>query len=574
MPVHPPLRKFCLFAPRRRACLLAGWVVFACLGSWRAARAQAPPVVWARVGTGPELNFAQRVAADAAGDVYVAGEFLGAVTLDGVTLTSRGYVDVYLAKYDAAGRLLWLRQAGGAGLDQVWGLAVDAAGNACITGKFALGPSSSNSGPREMLLGAFRLASDSDEVFLAKYDPAGQVLWARQTRRVPGPWPTGGGVGYDSYGSDLALDPAGNVYLTGGLDAPSAFDQVQVGTGGQFLAKYDARGIIQWARTGLGYNGGIQQKVAVDAAGRVYLAGFYAAPLTLAGTTMTPLPTETGAYLAQFNDRGAVQWVHPFAGNYLGCAGLAVDPAGAVLVTNTFRGTVTDDGQPFASLGGTDVLTLKYDPQGRLLWGRQLGGRKDDWPVQSVVDGAGNVYVDVILRGLRTPTTPSGTDDLFNYLVSYAPNGNVRWDRSFPGPYATTLATGQVDEVWVAGSFHFPTQFDNVFLTPGSPSADNSFVARLGAARRPPEAVPFPDAPASMPNVITPNGDGRNDCWVVPGLPAGTRLQVFSRWGRPVFATEDYRQDWSAPGLAGGLYYYYLQSPDRPALRGWLEVIR
>ena len=57
-----------------------------------------PPVVWARVGTGPELNFAQRVTADAAGDVYVAGEFLGAVTWDGVTLTSRGYVDVYLAK--------------------------------------------------------------------------------------------------------------------------------------------------------------------------------------------------------------------------------------------------------------------------------------------------------------------------------------------------------------------------------------------------------------------------------------------------------------------------------------------
>jgi len=78
-----------------------------------------------------------------------------------------------------------------------------------------------------------------------------------------------------------------------------------------------------------------------------------------------------------------------------------------------------------------------------------------------------------------------------------------------------------------------------------------------------------------VPNVITPNGDSRNDFFKprLGGCPP--RLQVFSRWGRLVFEDPAYRGTWGAAGLAGGLYYYLLTfGDDTPAVKGWVEVVR
>jgi gliding motility-associated-like protein len=88
---------------------------------------------------------------------------------------------------------------------------------------------------------------------------------------------------------------------------------------------------------------------------------------------------------------------------------------------------------------------------------------------------------------------------------------------------------------------------------------------------------PHPTAGSRIPNVFTPNGDGLNDRWVVPGLPVGTRLQVYNRWGRLVYQTEAYANDWQAAGLPAGLFYYVLEQAQlcpRPRVTGWVEVIR
>ena len=90
-------------------------------------------------------------------------------------------------------------------------------------------------------------------------------------------------------------------------------------------------------------------------------------------------------------------------------------------------------------------------------------------------------------------------------------------------------------------------------------------------------AVSLPATSARFANVITPNGDGRNDHWVVPGLPAGARLRVFSRWGQPVYESSHYRNDWAAEGLPAGPYYFLLEHAQlcpRPQVKGWIEVLR
>ena len=76
-----------------------------------------------------------------------------------------------------------------------------------------------------------------------------------------------------------------------------------------------------------------------------------------------------------------------------------------------------------------------------------------------------------------------------------------------------------------------------------------------------------------IPNVITPNGDGRNDCFVVQGLTHGPwALALYNRWGHEVYTTAAYEHDWGAEASAGVYYYLLWQGSTR--YKGTLEVFR
>ena len=76
-----------------------------------------------------------------------------------------------------------------------------------------------------------------------------------------------------------------------------------------------------------------------------------------------------------------------------------------------------------------------------------------------------------------------------------------------------------------------------------------------------------------LPNVLTPNGDGLNEHLVLPTAVAGPwALEVYSRWGRSVYRSADYHNEWGAEA-AEGLYYYLLRSPTA-VHKGWVEVVR
>lgn len=79
----------------------------------------------------------------------------------------------------------------------------------------------------------------------------------------------------------------------------------------------------------------------------------------------------------------------------------------------------------------------------------------------------------------------------------------------------------------------------------------------------------------ALANIITPNGDGRNDVFSLPASYGTPELRIFNRWGRLVYQTAAYTNDWSAPGLPPDLYYYHLRRPDcNLLLKGWVEVVR
>ncbi|OUJ69785.1 hypothetical protein BXP70_26095 [Hymenobacter crusticola] len=80
--------------------------------------------------------------------------------------------------------------------------------------------------------------------------------------------------------------------------------------------------------------------------------------------------------------------------------------------------------------------------------------------------------------------------------------------------------------------------------------------------------------PRPLPNIITPNGDRLNDTFVQQLSCQPPKLQVFSRWGKLVYETAAYQNDWDGAGLPSGIYYYYLRAPQGDSLKGWLQVLR
>lgn len=73
-----------------------------------------------------------------------------------------------------------------------------------------------------------------------------------------------------------------------------------------------------------------------------------------------------------------------------------------------------------------------------------------------------------------------------------------------------------------------------------------------------------------LSNVITPNGDGKNDFFIVP--VSQSSLEVYNRWGKMVYKSVDYKNDWGK-GIANGTYYYVVDTPNGNHCKGWLEVL-
>ncbi len=83
----------------------------------------------------------------------------------------------------------------------------------------------------------------------------------------------------------------------------------------------------------------------------------------------------------------------------------------------------------------------------------------------------------------------------------------------------------------------------------------------------PDDTTPTPTPEPVVPNVLTPNGDGINDFWVIENLPPGTAVAIYNRWGQQVYFTENYTNNWGAEGLPAGNYIAELVFRDLPPRR-------
>ena len=313
-------------------------------------------------GPGEGRDVANELAVDAAGNVYVSGN-------SGGSGTGNDYATI---KYDSSGNELWVVQrytGAGTGSDSVQELILGPDGSAYVTGW------SQRTGVLRDIM-TIRYSSSGTELWRAKYNGLGDG---------------------DNVAFELALDPSGDLYVTGGSSE---------GTGSEEFVtiKYSNSGKETWIRRyhGSGTGDDFAHEVALDAAGNVYVGG-------------VSYGDGTGADLATIKYRPELEDWHA---EYNGPANRDDDP---VVVAVDDSGYVYVTGSSVNSSGNSDYLTIKYDPAGVKLWETRYDGpgNGDDVPEAIAVDSAGNVYVTGSSVGIST-----GRDYA---TIMYDSAGNAVW---------------------------------------------------------------------------------------------------------------------------------------------------
>lgn len=405
------------------------------------------------------------VATDAAGNVYVAGNFSGTVNFGGTNLVSAGDPDIFLAKYNAAGVHQWSQRYGGTGLDGVGSVAVDASGNVIITGDFN---GTANFG------GVNLVSVGNLDAFLAKYNTAGVHQWSQRY----------GGTG-DDRGNSLAVDGAGNVFVGGWFNLTTNFGGANLVSAGSFdvvLAKYNAAGVHQWSQrygsAGLENAAGI----ALDASGNIVVTGYFSGTANLGGAGLVSAG-QYDIFVAKYDGVGVHQWSQRFGStNFDAGYAVAVDASSNVLLTGYFFGTVNFGGGNLVSAGGTEIFLAKYNSLGVHQWSKRFGALSADAGNSVAVNAAS----DVFLTGIFLGTVDFGGGNLVSagnqdmVVAKYNAAGVHRWSRRFGGTgfdQANDVAVDGSGNAFATGYFESTVNFGTGNLV--SAGQQDVFVVKL-----------------------------------------------------------------------------------------------
>lgn len=334
-------------------------------------------------GPGNHMDIATSISLDESGNVYVTGYSFASVAID------RDYATI---KYDNDGVEQWVARYNGPAneRDQAYSITLDTAGNIYVTG-------------RSKGIGT------SYDYATIKYNNDGVEQWAA---RYDGP------ANYDDSAESIALDDAGNVYVTGYSNGITSCDYATI--------KYNSYGVEQWVAR---YDCPASERdqassIALDAAGNVYVTGFD-----------NGITSNSNYATIKYNNDGVEQWI----ANYNGTgndsdvpSSIALDIAGNVYVT----------GKSNISGNGNDYATIKYNNDGVEQWVASYNGpgNNSDAPSSIALGSDGNVYITGFSTG-------SGTSEDFA-TIKYSQDTGIGETaetpefslRVYPCPVSTTAS--------------------------------------------------------------------------------------------------------------------------------------
>jgi len=359
--------------------------------------AQPPVEEWVTTYNGPgnDSDEAEDIALDKDGNIYVTGYSYG-------DDTDQDYATI---KYDKDGKEIWVKRYNGPGngTDKAYALALDKDGNIYVTGY------------------SYRADTGSDYTII-KYDNNGNEIWIATYN---------GPANGEDEAQAMAMDEDGNIYVTGHSDG--------IGTHRDYATiKCDKDGNLIWVARYNGPANGTDHDctIALDKDGNVYVAG-----------ESEGIGTGADGAIIKYDKDGNEVWVARYNGPANGydrfCA-IAIDKKGNVYVAGESEGVNT----------GRDVIIIKYDKDGNLIWLARYNGPKNvnDGVSCIVLDKDENIYV----TGHVDEKEELGI--LWDSLtIKYDKDGNLIWVARYNGPEnlrddTCCIAFDQYGNVYVAGA--------------------------------------------------------------------------------------------------------------------------
>lgn len=417
-----------------------------------------PPLIYSTYHGGNGLDYAYAIAVDSIGNTYVTGGAGSAnfPTTSPLQNSLHGTEDVFITKINPSGSAkLYSTYLGGNGPDEGRGIAVDVQGNVYVTG-------STGSLDFPTAGAVQRVQGGSGDAFLAKLNPAGSALVYSTYL---------GGIGQDS-GSAVAIDPAGNAYVVGttfSADFPTTnpFQAVKGAQQDAFVAKMNPGGTAWVYATYLGGNNADEGNgIAVDAAGNAYLTGYTASTDFPVQSALRGFNTgSVDAFVTKINPAGSALVYSTYLGGSATDYGtaIAVDSSGNAYIT----GVTNSDDFPLVGAFDTklgshavdDAFIAKFNPAGSALaYSTYLGGGSEDESYAIAIDQTGNAYVTGRTNSSDFPlTNPIQSTrfafDMFVTEINAA--GSARLFSTFIGGTGSEsgrgIAVDQLGNIHVAG---------------------------------------------------------------------------------------------------------------------------
>ena len=333
-------------------------------------------VAWTRqFGTAVD-DVAYAVATDAAGNAFVAG-----VTQGGLEGASNGGTDVFVRKLDPDGTTVWTRQFGTTMNEDLWGVAIDAAGNVFLAG-------GTGGGLEGFSTGGF-------DVYVRKYDADGTEDWTHQF-----------GTFADEGARGVTTDAAGNVvvagFTKGGMQGASA------GESDVFVRKLTPAGTPLWTHQFGTAVLDSARGVATDAVGNILVTGYTEG--SIEGTSAG----DDDVFVRKLDPDGSEVWTRQFGTSSKDRpGGVATDADGNVIVAGYTAGDIMG-----TSAGDDDVFVRWLDASGAATRTEQFGSSAADLARGVATDSANNVFVAGETAGSLVGAA-AGSYDVF--VRKYAP---------------------------------------------------------------------------------------------------------------------------------------------------------
>ncbi|HTJ52968.1 MAG TPA: SBBP repeat-containing protein, partial [Cyclobacteriaceae bacterium] len=336
-------------------------------------------LVWIRQISGLDLEVGHGIALDGKNNIYVCGEF-GGVANFGHEIFLKALVagsDAFLAKYDNNGNIIWATLAGNAppignfyNSATAYAVDVDLAGNSYITGWFN---HAANFGNNITLTCNGALPDDYD-MFVARYDTNGNVVWAQQ----------GGGILADE-GRGISVTSNGQCFVTGRFSTAQASFSGHIlscnnGNFDAFVASYNTLGVLLWATQSKDVaipavpNNCIANAIDNDSDGNSYITGFFYGTQHFGATTFTSTNSNADAFTIKIDTKGNIVWARQESGDnseYGNAVSVDLNSKLVYVGGDYYSSIKFSNGNVATANQMNDLFFLGYDYSGKLQFEKQ-----------------------------------------------------------------------------------------------------------------------------------------------------------------------------------------------------------